>query len=144
MGCADRFDTIKKEFPRVLEESLGIVSIACKRLGVSRAWFYQLRNSDPEFKQECDDVNEVVLDFVEHNLHKNIKKGKEASTIFYLKTRGKNRGYVERLETTGKDGGPIKTEQNISEVERVIYECHANDIAQRAVEQYKAAQETNG
>ena len=27
--------------------------------------------------------------------------------MFYLKTKGKHRGYVERNETTGKDGGPL-------------------------------------
>ena len=36
-----------------------------------------------------------------------MKSGNIASIIFYLKTKGKKRGYVERQEITGKDGEAI-------------------------------------
>jgi len=39
-------------------------------------------------------------------LHKQIGEGNTSATIFYLKTKGKNRGYVERQEITGADGMP--------------------------------------
>ena len=59
-------------------------------------------------KQEVESIEDVALDFAESALHDNIKNGKEASIIFYLKTKGKNRGYVERQEITGKEGEPIQ------------------------------------
>ena len=31
-------------------------------------------------------------------LYKNIKDGRETSLIFYLKTKGKQRGYIEKQE----------------------------------------------
>jgi hypothetical protein len=40
-------------------------------------------------------------------LFKLIKEGNVAATIFYLKTQGKQRGYIERQEVTGADGAPI-------------------------------------
>jgi hypothetical protein len=52
-------------------------------------------------------MNNIALDFAESSLHKQIQSGVPASTIFYLKTRGKGRGYIERQEITGRDGEPL-------------------------------------
>ena len=41
---------------------------------------------------------------VESKLFSLIDSGDTGSTIFFLKTRGKKRGYVERSEITGADG----------------------------------------
>jgi len=37
-----------------------------------------------------------------------IREGNTSATIFYLKTKGKNRGYVERTELSMPDNTPIK------------------------------------
>jgi hypothetical protein len=44
------------------------------------------------------------LDFAESMLDKGMKDGNMTAIIFYLKTQGKSRGYVERQEVTGADG----------------------------------------
>jgi len=44
------------------------------------------------------DIENIALDFAESQLHKQIKEGNSTSTIFYLKTKGKKRGYIERQE----------------------------------------------
>ena len=51
-------------------------------------------------------IENIALDFVESQLFKNIKEGKTSEMIFYLKTKGKKRGYIERQEITGADGMP--------------------------------------
>lgn len=81
-----------------LEKSLGIVSTACELANISRKTFYNYSTDDPVFKAEVDDIQNVTLDFVESQLLKNIKNGGSAETIFYLKTKGKHRGYIERTE----------------------------------------------
>ena len=81
-----------------MEQSLGVVTQACKMVGVSRVTYYDYYKNDPEFKKEIDEIQNVALDFAESQLHKQIRDGSTSATIFYLKTKGKNRGYIERQE----------------------------------------------
>jgi len=81
-----------------MEQSLGVVTQACKMVGVSRVTYYDYYNNDPEFKKQIDEIQNVALDFAESQLHKQIRDGSTSATIFYLKTKGKNRGYIERQE----------------------------------------------
>ena len=60
--------------------------------------YYNWYNSDNDFKKAVDDISEQTLDFVETQLHKKIKDGDTSSIIFYCKTKGKKRGYIERQE----------------------------------------------
>ena len=98
MKKSNKIEHTKKALVEALEKSLGVVTTACKIVGVARSTYYEYYNNDPEFKKACDDVENVTLDFVESQLHKQIKEGNSTSTIFYLKTKGKSRGYVEKTE----------------------------------------------
>jgi len=89
----------KKALLEALEKTLGVVTSACKMVGISRRAYYDYLK-DPEFKEQVDDISEVAIDFAESQLHKQIKEGNVSSTIFYLKTKGKNRGYIERTESS--------------------------------------------
>ena len=88
----------KKRLLIALNKSLGIVTTACKTCDVSRGTFYNYMNNDPEFKKEVDDIENIALDFVESKLLNQIQDDNTTATIFYLKTKGKHRGYVERQE----------------------------------------------
>ena len=96
----------KKAMIEALEKSLGVVTTACKKVGIGRTTFYGWLQDDPEFAKEVDDIQNITLDFAESQLHKQIKDGNTTATIFYLKTKGKKRGYIERQEITGADGMP--------------------------------------
>ena len=61
---------------------------------------------DQDFENEVNDIQNIALDYAESQLHKQIGEGSTAATIFYLKTKGKKRGYIERQEITGADGMP--------------------------------------
>jgi len=100
-------DTTKKAMLQALEKSLGVVTAACNSVGISRQTHYRWLEEDAEYKAEVKGLEDVALDFAESQLHKQINSGNTSATIFYLKTKGKNRGYVERTEITGADTEPI-------------------------------------
>lgn len=108
----------KKAVLEALEAYKGIVTDACRKVGISRQTFYDWLKDDPDFKSAADEIQEVALDFVESKLFERIngvevikgidKESGEEITYslppdvqaisLYLRTRGKKRGYVERQE----------------------------------------------
>jgi len=94
----------KKAVIEALEKTLGIVTQACKMAGVGRSTFYKWMDDDEEFRKQVQDIDNVVLDFVESKLHKQIDGGNPTSTIFYLKTKGRKRGYIETKDITNNGG----------------------------------------
>ena len=110
---------IKKEsILEALEKSLGVVTMACKSADVPRSTYYKWLKEDEEFSKAVKDIENIALDFGESQLHKQIKDGNTSATIFFLKTKGKKRGYIERSEldlTSGDE--PIKINVNIKGVE---------------------------
>ena len=94
----DRTEQHKKAMLEALEKSLGVVTSACKIVGIGRTTHYLWMDNDPEYRRAVQDVDNVAIDFAESQLHQQIKGGNPSSTIFYLKTKGKKRGYVERQE----------------------------------------------
>lgn len=99
-----------------LERSLGIVTPACKDVGISRNQFYIYYNTDPAFKAAVDDINEVTLDFTENQLLKKIKEGSERSILFYMKYKGRKRGYADSIDIT--TGGEKITEIRLIQVDK--------------------------
>lgn len=104
-------DNNKREILEALIEFNGIVTNACNSIGLARSTFYNWLNTDNEFKKEVEDIQDVAIDFVESKLMEKINGVKimgreyiyeqppsDTAIIFYLKTKGKKRGYVERSE----------------------------------------------
>lgn len=54
-----------------------------------------------------EEVEYSTLDFAESKLLQLLDMGDKTAIIFYLKCKGKSRGYIERQELTGEDGSPI-------------------------------------
>ena len=90
----------KEMFIKNLRKNLGNITDACNAIKISRQTYYDWKNTDDEFKQECENIPEELLDIAEHALLTEIKdpksKGHTTAYIFYLKTKGKKRGYDER------------------------------------------------
>ena len=90
----------KKELLSALQSSLGVVSTACEKLGISRTTYYKYYNEDKSFKERVDNISEATIDFAESKLFELIKSGNVTATIFFLKTKGKNRGYIEKQDSS--------------------------------------------
>jgi len=94
----------KRAMLEALEKSLGVVTPAAKNVGIERVTHYRWLESDPEYKQAVEDLDNVALDFAESQLHKQIKDGVTSATQFLLKTKGKRRGYQETQEIKHSGG----------------------------------------
>lgn len=88
----------KKEMIEALKKSLGVVTNACNKVGINRSTHYDWLRDDPKYKAEVLDIEDIAIDFVESKLHQSINNGSDTAIIFYLKTKAKKRGYVERQE----------------------------------------------
>tara|TARA_R100001510_G_C7530544_1_gene122155 strand:- start:10 stop:384 length:375 start_codon:yes stop_codon:yes gene_type:complete len=103
-------DTKKKAMIAALQQSLGVVTSACKAVGISRETHYKWLREDVDYKYQVDDLSNIALDFAESQLHNQIKNGSTPATIFYLKTKGKKRGYIERQEIQHENLEPLTIE----------------------------------
>ena len=94
----------KKRLLIALEKHLGVVSSACNEVGLSRTTYYDYYNKDSKFKNAVYELQNVALDFVESKLFNQIHNDNPTATIFYLKTKGKKRGYIEQNIIEHKGG----------------------------------------
>jgi len=103
-------DIQKTAMIEALEKSLGVITTACKSVGIARSTHYEWYSKDEDYKQAVDDISNITLDFAESKLHKLISDENVVATIFYLKTKGKLRGYIEKTESdvNNNHSGEIK------------------------------------
>ena len=78
-----------KKIAEVYEKKACNVSATCAALNISRTMWYRWREKESE---------EGLIDFAETKLMGNIQNGEVTSLIFFLKTKGKGRGYVETVK----------------------------------------------
>jgi len=110
----------KKSLLKNLAKTQGIISFACKKAKVSRDFYYDKYKTDPEFRKECDNIIETQKDAVEAGLLKQISDGNMTGIIFYMKTKCKDRGYVERIEHVR--GAIRKNEIDLSKISPELLE----------------------
>jgi hypothetical protein len=96
-------DNFKEKMIQALELNLGNVTASCKAMNISRDTHYRWMKEDKEYRKAVKDMENAALDFAESSLLKQIAKGNPLATIFFLKCKGKKRGYIEQnnLEIRG-------------------------------------------
>ena len=100
------FSPAQKRFLEALRGTVGNVTAACTVTGTARATFYVWRKI-PAFADAVADVEESNLDKAESALLGLIEAGNVAAIIFYLKTKGKKRGYTEKIDLDAVAPPPV-------------------------------------
>ena len=107
-----------EQVAEALRNAAGIRSAAAQQLDCSPTTITNYIERHPELAAVEHEAIETRLDLAESKLLSNIKDGKEASIFFFLKCKGKHRGYVERQEITGAGGGPLDFVVNMTPEDR--------------------------
>ncbi len=97
-----------------------------RSLRISRQAINQRIQKSPRLLKLIDELRETNLDEAENQLMNAIKRGEGWAVCFYLKTQGKKRGYVERAELTGADGGAIQ----VSTFEKAVLKSYGDSDEQ--------------
>ena len=77
-----------------------MVTAAAQILGCDRNTVHNYRDKYPEVAEALLRAKELQLDTAELQLFKAIDRSEPWSICFFLKTIGRNRGYVEKHEVT--------------------------------------------
>jgi len=89
-----------------LRASGGVVSDAAQKLGCSPASVRNYIRRHKSLQRVLEEVIEANLDLAESALLTAIAQGNMTAVIFYLKTKGRSRGYFERSGFLDKDDKP--------------------------------------
>ncbi len=92
------------EIIAAVKKAKGNLSSAAQSLGVTRQTLYNYRNRYSTVRDAIDEQRETMLDNAESVLYDAVLAGEAWAVCFFLKTQGKKRGYIERLqqESTGE------------------------------------------
>lgn len=105
--------TLLKE---ILVKTYGQVLPAIKLLkkdygiDISRNAIYKRIRNTTSISDAIDEAVENLKDIAEHELARNIAKGNMDAIKFFLRTKGKDRGYIEKVEQ--QHSGSVNVNQN--------------------------------
>lgn len=127
-------------FKQVCESKGGNLTEIAKAFSCVRRTANYWMETDPKYKEVLEDVRESMVDLCESQLvrlatgipkYSKNEKGEKylsgwnerpdtAAVIFTLKTRGRDRGYIERLDITSKDEKIGMSKEDIkAEIQRI-------------------------
>lgn len=98
----------KDRFIKIYNQKGCNIRKTCKALNIDRGTYYNWIEKDKEFGVKCKEQKEALIDDTEDKLMEEINKNNIVAIIFYLKTQGKDRGYVERQELSHEGINPIQ------------------------------------
>lgn len=97
------------EIEQLVVECRGNIAEIARRLHVSRGTIHNRIADSPTLQTALEQARETYVDSVESALYDNALGGNVAAQIFIMKAHpaAKRRGWSERHELGGPDGGPM-------------------------------------
>lgn len=114
---------LQNKMIQAMEKNLGVVTTACTEIGIHRSMHYHWMQNDEKYYNAIKEIENVAIDFVESKLHACIKDMDTTAIIFFLKTKGKERGYSEKhiLDVTNTVR-PDLSHLSVDELQKLISE----------------------
>ena len=90
----------KKKVKNAIKGSGGVLSVLAEKCDVSRSAITQFlqKKRNQDVKELIEQEKERIIDLAENKLHGLINKEDFQAIRYYLNTKGKSRGYVEKQE----------------------------------------------
>jgi len=82
----------------------GNLSTVARSVGRSRSWLYLYLEKHPDLWDTVNEARETMLDNAESMLYTKVLAGSTPELLFFLKTQGKRRGYVEKQQVEHSGG----------------------------------------
>jgi hypothetical protein len=112
-----------EQIERALRRTNGLQTPAARMLNVTVSAISQRIKRSKRLQQVVEEIVEGMLDRAENVVHYHLEQNNLTGAIFYLKTKGKARGYIEGQEID------LQGEVGITKIERVIV-----DVSPKAAE----------
>jgi len=97
---------------KALRASKGMMYVAARALNCAATTIYNYASRYPAIQAVIDQERGIMVDTAELALWAAVQKQQPWAVSLVLKTIGKNRGYIERQEIAGADGGDIRIKVN--------------------------------
>lgn len=87
----------QKQIVDAITSANGNLSTAALKLGCDRTTIYNYIQAYPKIQASVDEARYKLDDEIESVFHKKVLEGHTQELIFYMKTRMRNRGYIEKV-----------------------------------------------
>lgn len=98
MAAGIKLDITDEQIAKLLATKRGNVAAVARALRCSRTVVHERIVASAELAAIRDAAREATTDDIEQALEDKALGGDVTAQIFYLKTRGRKRGYVEKIE----------------------------------------------
>lgn len=96
------------EIEQALRDSAGLQYLAANKLRCAPSTVTNYVKANKRLQRVVEECEESRIDLAEGKLAEKIGEGDLTAIIFFLKTKGKNRGYTERQEFSGANGESLR------------------------------------
>lgn len=91
----DKRTTVEKkaQFLEELAKCMAVKTRAARNAHIGRTMLYDYINTDKDFALKVQEIEDAAVDYAESKLAELVAMGDRASIMFFLKAKGKDRGY---------------------------------------------------